>query len=99
MTFDKGKSKMEKFEYICKINARHEDFFEKESMEEVEKYAEVCKKVEEITLEEKNAPKVHERRSLEVVIGKIIECSKPIVGHFPNLDIGLIYQAFIGELP
>ena len=38
-------------------------------------------------------------RTLEVIVDKIIQCSKPIVGHFPNLDIGLIYQAFIDELP
>lgn len=52
----------------------------------------VCKNVEDINLggeELMNGP--HEKRTLETVIAKIIECGKPIVGHFPNLDIGLIY--------
>lgn len=65
----------------------------------MEKYVECCKQVEEVTLEEKEPPKEHKTRTLEVVIAKIIQCSKPIVGHFPNLDIGLIYQAFISDLP
>lgn len=30
---------------------------------------------------------------------KIIKCGKTVVGHFPNLDIGLMYDAFIGDLP
>jgi hypothetical protein len=33
------------------------------------------------------------------VIEKIIACGKPIVGHFPNLDLGLIYHSFIAPLP
>ena len=38
-------------------------------------------------------------RTLDVIIEKIIQRGKPLVGHFPNLDIGLIYQSFIGDLP
>ena len=40
-----------------------------------------------------------EKESLEVVIEAIIKGKKPIVGHFPNLDIGLIYHTFLDELP
>ena len=43
--------------------------------------------------------KVHQKRGLEAVVAKIVECGKPIVGHFPNLDLGLIYHSFISELP
>ena len=39
------------------------------------------------------------KQSLEVVIEAIIKGKKPIVGHFPNLDIGLIFHTFIDELP
>lgn len=45
MTFDKPKKNLEKFQYVCKIYPQHEDFFEKESKEEVEKYVECCKEV------------------------------------------------------
>ena len=31
----------------------------------------------------------------EIVIKNILENMKPLVGHFPNLDIGLIYAHFI----
>ena len=40
-----------------------------------------------------------EVRTLEVIMERIIQCGKTVVGHFPNLDIGLMYDAFIGELP
>ena len=53
-------------------------------------------KIEEVNLEDKN---LHYKRTLQVVIEKIIECKKPIVGHFLNLDIGLIYHSFIDQLP
>ena len=65
----------------------------------MEKYVDCCKKIEDVSLENNELPKEHKNRTLEVVIAKIISCSKPIVGHFPNLDIGLMYQAFIGDLP
>lgn len=99
MSFDKPKKNMEKYEYSCRIYPKHEDFFEQESKEEMEKYVDCCKKVEDISLNDKEPLEIHKNRTLEVIFAKIIECSKPIVGHFPNLDIGLIYQAFIGELP
>lgn len=56
----------------------------------------LCEKIEDISLEEK---KPTHSRTLEVVIEKIIECGKPLVGHFPNLDLGLIYHSFIDALP
>ena len=65
----------------------------------MEKYMDACNKVEDITLEEKMMEKPHEKRMLDAVIDKIIKCNKPLVGHFPNLDLGLIYQAFIADLP
>lgn len=36
---------------------------------------------------------------LSQVFSALIAARKPIVGHFPNLDIGLIYQTFIADLP
>lgn len=36
---------------------------------------------------------------LSKVFQALIASKKPIVGHFPNLDIGLIYQAFIADIP
>jgi hypothetical protein len=60
----------------------------------------VCKKEEDVNLEEKPIDEKHHKiRTLESVVEKIIQCGKTVVGHFPNLDIGLIYEAFIGELP
>ena len=40
-----------------------------------------------------------EKASLKQVISAIIEDGKPIVGHFPNLDLGLIFQTFLRDLP
>ena len=33
------------------------------------------------------------------IFAALINGRKPIVGHFPNLDIGLIYQSFLIDLP
>lgn len=40
-----------------------------------------------------------EKASLKQVISAIIQGGKPLVGHFPNLDIGLIFQTFLKDLP
>ena len=66
---------------------------------EVEAFVDVCKKTEELSFEEKMVDEKQEVRTLEVILDKIIQCGKTVVGHFPNLDIGLMYDAFIGELP
>lgn len=29
----------------------------------------------------------------------MIKVGKPIIGHFPNLDLALIYHAFLGNIP
>ncbi len=34
-----------------------------------------------------------------MVIEAIIKGRKPIVGHFPNLDIGLIFHSFLCDIP
>lgn len=35
MTFDKPKKNMERYEYVCKIYPKHDDFFEPEEKESV----------------------------------------------------------------
>lgn len=55
----------------------------------------LCTKKEEISFQEKP----HVNVGLQILIQKIIDCKKPIVGHFPNLDLGLIYHSFIAKLP
>lgn len=36
---------------------------------------------------------------LSLVIEHMIKMKKPLVGHFASLDLGFLYQTFIGELP
>ncbi len=37
--------------------------------------------------------------TFEIIIKAIIDNKKPLIGHFPNLDIGLLYTHFIDTLP
>ena len=102
MQFDKGKKNMERYEYFCKMYPRDNDFFNQKGDEDVKAFVDICKKTEEISFEDKMIDEKEEKpkvRTLEVVMEKIIKCGKTVVGHFPNLDIGLMYDAFIGELP
>ena len=66
-------------------------FFEEPNKETVP-----LEKLEDISIDSK--PQINPL-SLESIIAKIIDTKKPIVGFFPNLDLGLIYQAFIDDLP
>lgn len=36
---------------------------------------------------------------LSLVVEEMIRLKKPLVGHFASLDLGFLYQTFIGELP
>ena len=40
-----------------------------------------------------------EGASLKEIFVTIIKEGKPLVGHFPNLDLGLIFQTFFKDLP
>jgi len=42
---------------------------------------------------------IEEEPQLTKIFASLISGKKPIIGHFPNLDIGLIYQTFIADLP
>lgn len=36
---------------------------------------------------------------LSLVIEQMIRLKRPLIGHFASLDLGFLYQTFIGELP
>ena len=38
-------------------------------------------------------------QTLQPILQAIINSKKPLVGHFPNLDIGLLYHNFLQDLP
>ena len=84
---------MERYEYHCRFAPKEKEFFEEESNENIEQYMKAFEN------NEKNKMVEERPKTLEVILEKIIKCAKPIVGHFPNLDIGLIYQSFIDDLP
>ena len=91
---DKPKKNMGRWEYEVKIyspigiDAMEDVVFEKQPEKQLAK--------EDINFLEKDE---HGPPGLESIISCIIEHKKPIVGFFPNLDLGLIYQAFIDDMP
>lgn len=52
ISYEKGKKKLERYEYICKVYAREGEFFN-EGTEDLDAYMDVCKKVEDVNLEDK----------------------------------------------
>jgi hypothetical protein len=42
---------------------------------------------------------VEDEPCISKIFAALITGRKPLIGHFPNLDIGLIYQTFITDLP
>ena len=94
MLFDKPKKNMQQMEYNIRI--RMDDAKKQGVMTENESEGKKTMEEEETkTFKEQSK----EKASLKQVISAIIEGGKPIVGHFPNLDLGLIFQTFLKDLP
>lgn len=43
--------------------------------------------------------RIQDEMGLSLVIEHMIRLKKPLVGHFASLDLGFLYQTFIGDLP
>lgn len=96
MLFDKPKKNMQPMEYNIRMRPKEDE--KPEFLDE--KTVEIAQETE---IKESEVMVAHgqggEESSLREVFAAIIQGGKPIVGHFPNLDLGLIFQTFLKDLP
>lgn len=90
MLFDKPKKNMQPMEYNIRIRQGIDT-----KIELMEEKGNQEKKIEE----GETQIETKEKASIRQIISAIIEGGKPIIGHFPNLDLGLIFQTYLRDLP